>query len=118
MAPDKPTFIAILLNRATDGFSCWAHALAFLRAIHSSEDIRTRGVFITGQCVNDVIAHELPDDILQEVRRLNDSGIPFLLCSSRLPDKMAEPLPAGFASGSLGQWMEWLESSQRVVEWA
>ncbi len=109
--------VAILINRTTPGPSCWENALAFVQTAQMAPDTSVRGVFITGHAVSDVLNSTLEAAHQHSIRQLLATGVPVLLCSSRMADHKQHPLPPGVQAGSLGQWMEWTEMAERVIEW-
>ena len=109
--------VAILINRTTPGPSCWENALAFVQTAQVAPDTSVLGVFVTGNAVSDVLNSTLEAAHQHSIRQLLATGVPVLLCSSRLADHKHKSLPPGVQAGSLGQWMEWTEMAGRVVEW-
>jgi len=115
---NQSTFpVAVLVNRTTPGLSCWDNALAFVQAAHAAPETTVLGVFITGKAVNDLLHNVLDLEQQQAIRQLLAQGVPLRLCSSRA-EAYSGKLPLGLSSASLGQWMEWAEEAQEVVEWA
>ncbi len=109
--------IAILINRTTPGPSCWENALAFIQTAQVAPDTSVLGVFVTGHAVSDVLKSTLETVHQHSIRQLLTTGVPVLLCSSRLANHKHKSLPPGVQAGSLGQWMEWTETAERIVEW-
>ena len=106
-----------MINRSTLGKSCWHYAIDFLEMATCEPNVSLPGAFITGQSVPDVLDNLLDPALIQQLQHLEQKGLCFLVCHSRIPDSRQTILPAPFRPGTLGQWMEWVESADKVVEW-